>query len=372
MKFNNSANNEQCGPWEIVQRNDSSGWITENYEKFRFAYNDTGNQTVEDIWGIMFPHKIAGFFFDVENDTSRTTETYRMAKTNVYFGSINRADSGGDASFTKCGVENHFVTTKILCESSVTSSKFQCRPQTMHRMKNESLPNPYFTILDTPSVSQHFHHFFPYVLNPKTEQRYHIPTEVENYLMGPIDAFSDQSSSLDVAMHTIPPELFSNRLSLVINSFWRSTLGPNTLLGGNFRFDPPTGDPELDKLTLYVNTTGRSTFAVAPTYSISGPWMAVFFLGNVVMLAATVVCVFFRYSCRCPEVLGFASSLVGGSQYLPAEARRPSTMDGVRLAQSLRGMRVMVGDVRGSEEFGKIGVALPENTVRPRKNRLYT
>jgi hypothetical protein len=90
------------------------------------------------------------------------------------------------------------------------------------------------------------------------------------------------------------------------------------------------------------------------------------------MLFAAVFSLVMTYLCGAPAVLGYASSLVKDSPFFgDNRSKQSSTEEGADTTKRLGSLRVMVADVRGDEEAGRIAFAPPDVDKRVKKGRGY-
>ena len=146
---------------------------------------------------------------------------------------------------------------------------------------------------------------------------------------------------------SLPTEVFSQRLQLIMNTFWDSTTGwkrrSPKLISAN----------ATDPLYTVVKATGvrydgehyicNTTFAVL-TIVIS--WL--------LFMTATISAVL-GFITKAPDILGFVSTPARDNPYFATHV--PSHLDGLQAARVLRGVHVTIGDVQKEQDVGHVAFA---------------
>ena len=93
-----------------------------------------------------------------------------------------------------------------------------------------------------------------------------------------------------------------------------------------------------------------------PQYRISIPWIVLDFIACIILLAAAIIAFWLRKKTLAPDIFGYVSSLTRDNPYLNLPTAG-SAMSGFQRARAMRGVRVRIADVGGSEDVGRIGLA---------------
>jgi hypothetical protein len=152
--------------------------------------------------------------------------------------------------------------------------------------------------------------------------------------------------------------VFSQRLAQLVNTYWLAAVAPFSVTGNFTAHDH--GNP--GSVSVYDVGTGvaRNTTAHSETMKrvlvCNTPWLAVLIIGSLVMLAASIATTIINLLRKGLEVLdGFASAL-RDNPYVRAETGL-SMENASDIARRLQRTRVMLGDVRPTEETGYVAVA---------------
>jgi hypothetical protein len=112
----------------------------------------------------------------------------------------------------------------------------------------------------------------------------------------------------------------------------------------------------------------------AQVYLCYFPWLAVFLLSTLVMLAGAITGVVFSRMTIVPDYLGFVSSLAKESPWI----RMPDAgvnMDGMDKARLVKEVKVRLGDVSqilgGHSDIGRLAFARLEETTKVQKDKMY-
>jgi hypothetical protein len=145
----------------------------------------------------------------------------------------------------------------------------------------------------------------------------------------------------------LPTKIFSQRLQVIINTFWGSTTG------WQYRLANLTAANATNPLHTITNATGvrydgehyvcNTTFA-ALTIIIS--WL--------LFMTASISAVL-GFVTKAPDILGYVSTLARDNPYF--EKHVPSHLDGLQAARALRDVRVTIGDVHKKQDVGHVAFA---------------
>ncbi|KAF1836133.1 hypothetical protein BDW02DRAFT_646341 [Decorospora gaudefroyi] len=183
------------------------------------------------------------------------------------------------------------------------------------------------------------------------------PTNMEKWINDPADFIGVQYNNVD--LWKLPPDVFAERLTIIVNTFWQSTYG-TTALGGNL---PPnvTDTGVLIGSSYGTNVTFNATEAnivqlSSPVYKLDWRWFSVLLLCSLVLLAAAYMGLVLKYITLAPDIIGYASSLTLLNPYVPTPTGG-TTLDGLERAALLHDLPVRIGDVCPNEPVGAIAFA---------------
>ena len=186
------------------------------------------------------------------------------------------------------------------------------------------------------------------------------PGLTEYYIFNP-DAVAQMSSSFDLSQ--ITPEVFNQRLMLVLSTFWQIGFAPMYQTGG-LTYPNNWHIPVLNTTNaIYTNT--------AEVYYTSWPWFVLALVASVTLLVAGVAGAIFDSQTIGPDILGFASSFVRNNKYVKMPSAG-STVGGSERARMLADVEVMLQDVRADADVGKVALGtVTDGTKRLARDGLY-
>jgi hypothetical protein len=162
---------------------------------------------------------------------------------------------------------------------------------------------------------------------------------------------------------TLPPEVFSRRLQVVMNTFWDATLN------GTYRTGNLTSEglgSELMNSSAWNTTHALGSHYQGDQYICNTTFAALTIVISWLLFTAAGVSVFLGIITRAPDILGYVSSLARDDPYFMRHV--PSHLDGLETTRVLRDERVIIGDVH--KEAGTGHVAFASMETRPgRVNR---
>ncbi|KAJ0424726.1 hypothetical protein BJY00DRAFT_309143 [Aspergillus carlsbadensis] len=201
------------------------------------------------------------------------------------------------------------------------------------------------------------------------------PSPTDSYIYGDATIFA-----LDWERNwtTIDLQVFSNRLTTAVNTYWQTSLAPYTITSAAISDPVNTTDPP----GLYpgFNATSGTTSRGVAVYHIHTSWVTVFLIATAILQICALTGIFLRSVTRAPDILGHVSSLTRGNPHVPLPAGvgdSGSTLSGLDRAKLLRDMRVQIADVEGEKDVGRVafvrvGLGVEKaGAKRLRKGRQY-
>lgn len=340
-----------------------------NYPKFGYYYNRTLDVSPwNDAVAALFrnnPTYPTGFFVDRLSDSANQsigfTQTVSDAK--VVFGTRNDEV----LSMTICKVNMSYVDLNVRCGLLVKDNGRRFCAVTQGRMSKELSQITNRTLFTESVAWGGAVARIPTTFTPGHSAE---TSPIEMYLADPTTGLWTTSllSRKDIGL--TPIDFFSKRLGLVWNTFTRSALYPQYIIGGDYDGSIFARQP---------STAVVYTEALAPRYALNIVWISLFFASIAVMLLASAATFVLSARTRAPDVLGYVSAQVRNSPYFQDPvSKEGTTLDGAEQARKWRHLKVRFADVHGDSDVGKIafvedgGVNLPTGTTaRLKSKRLY-
>jgi hypothetical protein len=121
----------------------------------------------------------------------------------------------------------------------------------------------------------------------------------------------------------------------------------------------------------FVGALTTATFSqTTEVYRADCAWVAILFVTSIVLLFVGVVGVILEHLTTAPDVFDPVAAWTYDNRYLGIP-QTGTTLDRLERVRLLKGVVVMVGDVHGDYENGKIGVGRKKITEKLKRGRLY-
>jgi hypothetical protein len=297
----------------------------------------------------------------------------------------------------KCALTQHHVEASISCEGArCTTTKL--RPST-----TDTRPTA-LTGFDHGTIMNGFAQHFPLAVSFTTGSS---PTEkfISNSSAFP---FVQQVGHLEYTtqyndLSVLPAEVFSKRLSLLMNTFYQLSMQPTGYFGdlsGNLSAYGPDTLPNVDlnaylpsNLSATDNTfldwyyeferniqDIRSPFIGATTLATTSHkkeifvcnfvWLSLLLVSSTAILLTGTIALLLKRKTLGPEMFGFVSSMTYENPYVKIPTGG-SMLDAMERARLLKDISVRVGDVCGEEQIGHIALAAGVPVRKLERGRLY-
>lgn len=168
-------------------------------------------------------------------------------------------------------------------------------------------------------------------------------------LMNVIPHFGPYSS---VSISSLPPEVFSQRLQIAMNTFWDASLG--------FNYMAVNATAQVDDYKDMINAPWTAVRAQGTDHDtnkyVCNIAFAVLTISiSLLMFLVAAASALLRSVTRAPDILGYVSALARDDPHFAIPVS--SYHSGLESARALRDVRVMIGDVRNDDEVGHIAFA---------------
>jgi hypothetical protein len=194
-------------------------------------------------------------------------------------------------------------------------------------------------------------------------------TNMEKWMADPTNFIG--ATYANAELWRLSPEVFSDRLTILYNTFWQSTYG-TTALGGSL----PKNLTETGKL-VGTSETSNITFngteaqilkQTLPVYKTNWKWFSALLVCSLILLAAAYAGLVLKYITLAPDIIGYASSLTLLNPYVPTPTGG-TTLHGLERAALLHDLPVRIGDVCANEPVGAIAFAKADDARVTRLDR---
>ena len=248
-----------------------------------------------------------------------------------------------------------FIAQCILTRSSVqlniTCDGKSCGVAYIRRSKFDQRP-PGYTPLSYSFVSSELPKFWPRAANSIHHEGDSTPTE---YFISDPTLRGLTSSDGSVNLIGMPADVFSQRFSLVLNTYWQCSLVP-WYQTGNF----PSNESQLSDSLLSddgaFNTTLVAVTTVTDVYICNKTWAVILLVASSMLLLFRVYSAIVKYKIRGPQVLGFVSTMTRDNPYINLPPGG-CTLDGLERTRLLKNMEIKLRDVAPHHEVGHIALS---------------
>jgi hypothetical protein len=333
-------------------------------------------------------------------NSSMVSETEMNTKRELLYVSQYALEEDDDAlglNIAKCALSQHHVEALIQCDGSrcttikLRNSTTDTRPTTLTGFEHGTIMTGFakrfpaattFNIGSSPTEIFLFNtSSFPFV-----QQVGHLSTAA---------AFKDLSQ--------LSPELFSKRLSLVMNTYYQLSTQPTGYFGGlsdNLTVYGPDTLPatdlnaylpsnlsatdhtfldwyytfeaniqEIDSPFIGATTTANTTYK-KQIFVCNFAWLALLMTSSTTILLTGAVALVLKRITLGPEIFGFVSSMTYENPYIKIPTGG-SMLDAMERARLLKNVPVCVGDVDGNGQVGHIALAAGVPVRKLERGRLY-
>lgn len=344
------ANPDKCSPWfnttewllaipgglymdEITPKNLSSSSLYEMRNGRAHFYMDV-------------PAPDSGFNFSAKAITSRGPIT----RGTLVFGNSRNS--------TVCDINHIHVDVDAVCERSNNFERMVCRANRIRHSPSQPISKPDDQLLPDfghgPAV---FISDFPSLAPTWYVGRF---SPLESYLADPAQGIILTADSITDQFTKLPLAVFSERLSLLINTALRVSWSTASVLNidmANITDEGYilSGRPGNADESPYGNTTGQFT-STTEVYQIQKAWMVLFILSLAVMLAAAAGTIALRLIIRAPDFLTHVAALTRDSKHM-SMTPGGSTLSGEERARLLKDVPLKIRDGQPDESVGYIALS---------------
>jgi hypothetical protein len=300
-------------------------------------------------------------------------------------------------NMARCTLAQNHVEAMVECSGE------QCTTKKIRRSLTDTRPSA-FTALEHGPILYGFMQKLPLAV-PFT-----IGSSPTERFLGNTSAFPfvQRAGHLDydvayTNLSTVTPEVFSQRLSLVLNTYYQLTTQPTGYFGGlsrNLSLYGPDTLPVTDinaylpsNLSATANsfnnwyptfdvvvqrsespfigaTSTASTTTTKEIFLCNIPWLVLLMTSSVIIFSIGAMSLALKHRTLAPELFGFVTSMTYENPWVNIP-RGGTMLDATERARLLKDVEVYIGDVRGTEDVGHIALASGVPLRKLERGRLY-
>ncbi|PGH18212.1 hypothetical protein AJ79_00550 [Helicocarpus griseus UAMH5409] len=252
------------------------------------------------------------------------------------------------ATVAYCNIGRVYVESAVSCISNPLSARrSQC---SVAAVRNSQVPHQPADI--TPFL-------FPSILGSDGGGKLLTHGEILNDTDTPLLV-----QDVGMKLFSLDRNIFSQRLTQVINTHYMASLFPSAMVGGLDTQLPIYTVSQYTSAPINRTTTATVISLEHNLYATNVAWLIVFLATSTVMLMAATISSTLPYFTTIPDVLGYASSLTRDSVYFPHAANTGSVLDGLTRSRKLKEKKVRLGDVRCHERVGLLAFSEADAAAR--------
>lgn len=280
---------------------------------------------------------------------------------------LNFMVNGTNVSYANCTTGARDVESSILCQGQ------NCRVEAIRRLP---LPDGLWTF--QPIAAQTLLTQLPFVgvgyESHAISGSIQGSTPTEMWLANPQTDFSDIFSYANIS--SLEPQVLSERLQIVYNTFWQASYGMQYLVGNLTEpldyYNNASGNG--NRFINFNSTKATVTEFDGEFYNCNWGYFALVCITSSVLLAAGIASLVLKVKTLAPDILGYASTCIRDNPHtsLGQDYYHISHLDGLEQARALQHIAVIIGDVKSHWEVGHVAFTTTDtNPQRLQRGRTY-
>ncbi|EME77593.1 uncharacterized protein MYCFIDRAFT_89062 [Pseudocercospora fijiensis CIRAD86] len=266
--------------------------------------------------------------------------------------------SGGSGDITKasCGLSTTYVEANIYCSSgnncsvqAVRASLLDHPSSSLSQLDGITPPFNDSSLSVRQSIPQLFFSGFIAATGNTTQNPTGL-SPIECYFVHPENPYQCSFDNTPYALHDLGNELFSHRLTQLLNTYWMDNVAQYSVTG-NFTLN----NIYEDSLHATVPGQTRIETEVLRCYTTL---MEILVAISILLFFLGLATAYLDATRRGPDILEDFVSVLRHSPYMHVEAGS-SMEDGCEKAHRLRNTLVRLGDVRPDDPFGFVAIGTP-------------
>ncbi|KAK7431574.1 hypothetical protein QQZ08_001792 [Neonectria magnoliae] len=197
---------------------------------------------------------------------------------------------------------------------------------------------------------------------------YWDPSPIELYFLKPDSPF--YYSYENPPIWNVGEEVFSQRFSQLLNTFWIVSVAPFDALNNLTLQERQMRNTDLSQLSPdYLKTNGTRTTDIL-VLKVDGAWLGILVIASLSMLLAALAAAVLNALRRGPDMLGHLTYLIRDSPYMDGIEAHKSMEDGIDYTRRLKNLQIFLGDVKAGQERGYIAIGTLDKAV-PMERQKY-
>ena len=269
----------------------------------------------------------------------------------VNFSAVSNIESD-DSFITNC------TLTRSSVESNITCDDGSCSVTQIRRSRFDQRP-PGYTPLSYGIGAAGLETYWP--MSGGSGEHPGSSTPTEYFISDPtMNSLSTSIASGGVSLKGLSADLFSERFSLVFNTYWQCSLVP-WYQTGNFPSNASALNHDSFDMNYMgiFNTTTTTVTTFTDIYVCNKIWAAILLIASTVLLLCGIGGAVAKHMARGPKILGYVSTMTRDNPYIDLPPGG-CTLDGLERARLLKDVEVKVQDVCAEGGVGHIALGSAE------------
>ena len=256
-------------------------------------------------------------------------------------------------------VDDSFIAnctlTRSSVESNITCDHGSCSVRNIRRSQFDRRP-PGYTPLFYGTGADNFEEYWP--MSGGSGAHEGSSTLTEYFLADPTMKSLASNFTGEVSLAGLSADLFSERFSLVFNTYYQCNLVP-WYQTGNLPSNLSSLNDAPAVYDGHFNTTTTTVTNFTDVYVCNKIWAAILIIASTLLLVCGMCGAIVKYRARGPRILGYVSTMTRDNPYtdLPPGG---CALDGLDRARLLKDMEVKLHDVAAEDEVGHIALGLSQ------------
>ena len=257
-------------------------------------------------------------------------------------------------------VDDSFIAnctlTRSSVESNITCDHGSCSVTNIRRSQFDRRP-PGYTPLFYGTGADNLEEYWPMSGGSGAHEGSSTPTEY--FLADPTMESLASNLNGEVSLAELSADLFSERFSVVFNTYYQCNLVPWFQTGNLPSNISALHEALAERGHGTFNTTTTTVTNFADVYICNKMWAAILITASTFLLVCGMCGAIVKYRARGPRILGYVSTMTRDNPYIDLPPGG-CTLDGLDRARLLKDLQVKLQDVAAEEEVGHIALGLAQ------------
>ncbi|KAH7390505.1 hypothetical protein BKA66DRAFT_547961 [Pyrenochaeta sp. MPI-SDFR-AT-0127] len=192
-------------------------------------------------------------------------------------------------------------------------------------------------------------------------QRLNFSDPFDDFIFAGSGSYGNDSPRENRDWDTVPTELISQRLTILLNTYWQAASWGGLITRGKPFAVPeiPIDQPSSERFDQ-MNATEAEKIIQTPVYSANIPWIGTLLFTTTILLLLGDLHLFVSVVTTAPGLFSYAASLTRENPFVSVP-NGGSALRGTERVRFLRKLKVQVADVKPDDEVGYVALKSVDN-----------